>query len=749
MNPLFLYAIKVIVCSGILVGYYWLALRNKVFHHYNRFFLLSAVVLSLVIPVIKIDFWQQQQNKTPVIKLLQAVNADNNSLDEIVLNSTANAFDWQKFGGYLYLIFFGVLLIHFIVSLCNIFIIYKQSKKIVTNEISLIQTEAKGTPFSFFKLIFWNLHIDIHSTTGQQILQHEIAHIHQKHSYDKIFLNLVLIACWFNPFFWLIRKEINMIHEFTADRKAVKNCDSSTFAAMILQAAYPQHRFKLTNQFFYSPIKRRLMMLTKNTHTKAGYISRIMVLPLAAFVFVAFTFKAKTLVDNPYSGKKITVVIDAGHGGKDFGATDDNGIFEKDISLAIAQKIKALNTNNTINIILTRETDIYQSPPEKAEWVNEKKADLLISIHMDKIEKDNGNRQAGISLWVSRNEFKNSFKSKVLASSILQGFDKNFPLEVLQQPMQDNKGIWLLQASNCPSILIEAGFMSNKKDMAFLQTEKGKEAFAKNILNGIENYLNAKDNIESITALVAQDTLPQKVIPNEAIQIDDKIKGSLIVIDDKVSSSNKEALNKISPDNIESIVVLKGDEATKRFGLKGKNGVTIIYTKKYNYKEFDNDKQLVILNRKIIGNAKDVILELKKQDISLINNVNATINQISPKDAVKKYGKAAEYGASEVWYNYEKKNETTLKFKQTDTTINIDKNSSPLIVIDGKMMGNNSNVIKSISPDNIDRINILKDSSAVRLYGAKGVNGVIEIFTKETPKSSLKVENENPPTNRR
>ena len=59
MLPIAYYLLKVIICSGILYGYYWLLLRNKVFHKYNRFYLMAAVVLSLLLPLIKINFWQQ------------------------------------------------------------------------------------------------------------------------------------------------------------------------------------------------------------------------------------------------------------------------------------------------------------------------------------------------------------------------------------------------------------------------------------------------------------------------------------------------------------------------------------------------------------------------------------------------------------------------------------------------------------------------------------------------------------------
>ncbi|MEI9956813.1 MAG: N-acetylmuramoyl-L-alanine amidase [Ferruginibacter sp.] len=199
------------------------------------------------------------------------------------------------------------------------------------------------------------------TTTGNQIFKHELAHVQEGHTYDKLFINIILIFFWCNPFYWLYRKELNMIHEFIADKKAVEDSDTEAFAAMILQATYPQHRFQLTNNFFYSPIKRRLLMLTKNKNPKVNYFGRVMVLPLAILIFAAFTFKTKGRLDaaSRYKGKKITVVIDAGHGGYDNGEKAADGTLEKDITLALAKEIKALNDNNNIEIILTKVDDRF------------------------------------------------------------------------------------------------------------------------------------------------------------------------------------------------------------------------------------------------------------------------------------------------------------------------------------------------------------------------------------------------------
>lgn len=292
------YFLKVIVCSGILYGYYWFLLRNKCFHGYNRFYLLATVVLSLLLPLLQVTWWQSPSaSQNQAFRVLQVVASGNEYLDEVIIRSGRQHWTIEQLYPLLYLLVSLFLLSVFIRTLYLIFILLKKYPAEKMQGISLVNTHHKSTPFSFLQYIFWNASIDRSSPQGQQIFRHELAHIRERHTYDKLFINATLIACWCNPFFWLIRKELNMIHEFIADKKAVENNDTAAFAAIILQASYPQHQFNLTNNFFYSPLKRRLLMLTKNQNPRVNYFVRILVLPFTVVLFTAFTVKVKNKLE--------------------------------------------------------------------------------------------------------------------------------------------------------------------------------------------------------------------------------------------------------------------------------------------------------------------------------------------------------------------------------------------------------------------------------------------------------------------
>lgn len=520
------YLLKVMICSGVFTGYYWLALRNKLFHSWNRFYLLAAVVISFLLPFIKISFiTEPQPENLPAYNILQTVTTNEVWFPEqsVTAPETLNK---EQVSVILYVLVSIALFVTLLVTLLRI-------KKLITTyehwkmkDLTFVDTDAKGTPFSFLQYIFWNREIDFESAQGQQIFKHELIHVKEKHSVDKLFLQLVLIVFWINPFFWIIRKELTMIHEFIADRKSVKDSDASALAAMILAAAFPGHTLSLTNPFFYSPIKRRLLMLSKLQNPKVGYISRLLLLPLLTILFTAFALKIKekdAASRIPGLEKSLTVVIDAGHGlnkGKAHGAIGLNGISEDEIALAITKKIQELNTDKNLNLIFTRKDENSVETNERVKIAEENKADLFISIHasyvptLKKDGKEVENPANGFELYIARDGIANVPASRELGSAIINEMK---PVMSIREPgiKQRQMGIYVLTALQCPSVLLECGFISNSKDLAFLTNEKNQEKIAEAVLKGIVNYaINNQDPQQQVTKESnKRDTIPEKKYP--------------------------------------------------------------------------------------------------------------------------------------------------------------------------------------------------------------------------------------------
>jgi TonB family protein len=147
-----------------------------------------------------------------------------------------------------------------------------------------VQSEQVQMPFSFFRYIFWSRDISPDSTDGQQILQHELAHVTQKHSVDKLLMELVCAIGWVNPFFHLFKRELALVHEFIADQQAAGS-QVADYAQTILQVTLQSKQLTMTNNFFHPPIQRRInMLLTKRSNFTI--MKRLIVFPILAALVI-------------------------------------------------------------------------------------------------------------------------------------------------------------------------------------------------------------------------------------------------------------------------------------------------------------------------------------------------------------------------------------------------------------------------------------------------------------------------------
>src|SRR5690606_14206548 len=191
------------------------------------------------------------------------------------------------------------------------------------------------------------------------------------------------VICWFNPFYHLVKKELKTIHEFLADEFAVQHFSKGHYAELLLMQAFDTEH-KIVNPFFHTQIKRRITMITTSSKPGYQYLRKIMVLPICALVIslFAFTYINKDTLPLLLPEEKITVIIDAGHGGYDDGANAASTIFEKDINLQLAKAIAEINKDPNIEIILTRKSDENITLQNRTEISANKKADLFISLHV-------------------------------------------------------------------------------------------------------------------------------------------------------------------------------------------------------------------------------------------------------------------------------------------------------------------------------------------------------------------------------
>lgn len=696
MSNLILFVIKVLIVSGLLYGYYYLFLRNKKFHQYNRFYILVTFLLSMVIPFLHIPVSFLKDTESTAYKTLMVIYGSGE--DEVILQNQhsflGSLLNWQNAGWFIYGAVAAFILCRLLIGIGHIYQLRKKYPVEKVDDFYLLSTNEPGAPFSFLNLLFWNNRIDMQSTEGHKIFRHEVFHIRQKHTLDILFAEFFTLLVWFNPFFYLLKKELKAIHEFLADQFAIANSDNHDYAELLVMQALKTKQ-SLVHPFFHNQIKRRIAMITSSNKTSYQYLRKIMVLPVAALLIITFAFTIKKNEPaNTLLAKQLTVVIDAGHGGDDNGAYALDGSFEKDYNLSIARMIAGLNNDPNLKIILTRNEDKSILLKDRSSFINQQNADLFLSIHCSATDKTDATATNGMEVFISLKNQTHEDQNKSIASILLNQFsDIHTTNNIIKKP---KTGVWVLDQSNAPSALIECGFISNKTDLGFLKNKVNQQKIAKAILASIKIFGNNLTGNEIISQ-------PTKAIP------DTSIKNALIVIDDIIQQdmTADDLSKKTNSDDIASMNVLKGEAAIKKYGQKGKDGVIEIITKKS--KEFKNP--LIVIDG-IEKNNVTMAEVNKKYPASSI----AALNVIKNETAIKKYGTKAKDGVIEI------------------TTKNAVAPVSPLIVIDDvEQEGMTTGELDTkIRPAAIESINVLKNEAAIKKYGSKGKDGVIEIITKDT-----------------
>jgi N-acetylmuramoyl-L-alanine amidase len=174
--------------------------------------------------------------------------------------------------------------------------------------------------------------------------------------------------------------------------------------------------------------------------------------------------------------KKMRVVIDAGHGGSDNGVVVDD-IMEKEITAAISRKVKFLNRNKSVEIIILRNSDKFISLSDRVEKINELKPDMVISLHAN---FDQDSTINGFEVFVGEKNVENS-NSKDIAESMYNSTPKSLSKREVKET-----NLYILNNVECPAVLLEVGFLSNPQDREYLTSQLGQQRIAEMILKNIE-----------------------------------------------------------------------------------------------------------------------------------------------------------------------------------------------------------------------------------------------------------------------
>ncbi|HVW95129.1 MAG TPA: hypothetical protein VHA56_04090 [Mucilaginibacter sp.] len=296
------YLINSTLCSGLLVAAYVLILKGKTTFIFNRFYLLFAVIFSLLVPFIvvnrasesvKTEALQEQLSKQPEYFIQKfASSAYNEPNVKFIDNQTHSGYFPFLCG--VYGIVSLLLLVRFVKNLAEIQKAVRHNRGVPFNNSILKLVDAKIIPHTFLKYIFVSRTDYVNHLLEEDILKHELTHAKQYHSLDVISIEFVRIFFWFNPFLPLYRKFIQSNHEFLADAATV--CDRPSpaeYQHLLLHKLGYVHSLPFASQFNYSLTKKRLIMMSKKTSGPSAAFAKLSIVPVMALALLLFCGKSK------------------------------------------------------------------------------------------------------------------------------------------------------------------------------------------------------------------------------------------------------------------------------------------------------------------------------------------------------------------------------------------------------------------------------------------------------------------------
>ncbi|NHM07404.1 peptidase M56 [Flavobacterium sp. CYK-4] len=279
MENLFLYLLK---ASGLLVMFfmaYHFLLRRETFFSANRWFLLAGLVTSVVLPLItfKKIIWVEAQP--------EMYTYSGNIPMQTIAEPQGFEINWYWVFAGVYALGMLVLLLRFLFDFKNLRSVLKGKTITQQADFKLIDVDEKVAPFSYFNYIVYNSDLFDQAELAH-ILAHEKVHCEQRHSIDVLIARIFCIAFWYNPFIWLYKKAMLQNLEFIADNEALKQIeDKKSYQITLLKATTHQNCVAITNPFYQSLIKKRIVMLNKNQSKKWNSWKYALIVPvLAAFL---------------------------------------------------------------------------------------------------------------------------------------------------------------------------------------------------------------------------------------------------------------------------------------------------------------------------------------------------------------------------------------------------------------------------------------------------------------------------------
>jgi len=549
MGDFFVYILKSSVCLAAFYLFYRLLLSRETFHRFNRIALLGVIILSVAIPFIRIMTDEPVAIQRPLQNLeylLQMAQMQT----EIQVQTSQSFWLPLLFVAYLVgCVFFFARFLYSTIRICRM--IGMGEKQVLPDSSKLVVTDETVCPFSWMGYIVISQK-DMEES-GEEILTHEMAHIRARHSVDMLICSFCVILQWFNPAVWLLKQELENIHEYEADESVINHgVDAKQYQLLLIKKAVGSQRFtSMANSFNHSKLKKRITMMLKRKSNPWARLKYLYVLPLTAVAVVAFARPEISRELGKISSAKISEIVPVK---EVIEPKKAEPVVEavpapvekpavKEVVASAPQVVKVIKTEAKANKdSVTQEKEKTENPLE------------VMQQQLDNFSKDAEDRMRNI-------------KQRVEMSRNLILIDNEVATyEELDKVSPENIHSFSMSPKDKSEEILTKYNASDKQGVISVVT-KGAIASGK----------IKEDDVKVVGYGRLSDRLPGDV----KIRIRDGQIGKekpLIIIDG-VEQIKDDAIDKLNPNIIESISVLKDESSVKLYGERGKDGVILITTK--------------------------------------------------------------------------------------------------------------------------------------------------------------------------
>ncbi|MFC0514336.1 M56 family metallopeptidase [Mucilaginibacter angelicae] len=621
MPATFVFLLKVNIALLLFCAGYYLVLRPLTFYTLNRIYLLAAILFASIYP--QINFSAFVQRHGDLAKPIEQIAINWQSQAQLI-NQPVQAIDYWYWLSVVFWTGAGLLFIRLAMQLLSLLRLYKNSKPQYIGEHLVRVMDKDAAPFSFWRSIYVNP--TKHEPADlKSILLHEQVHVNQWHTADILLAELSSIFYWFNPGIWLIKRAVRENIEFITDRKILKNgIDSKTYQYSLVNVSFNNTQPSIVNHFNISTIKKRIIMMNAKRSSKLNLTRYAFVVPAVVALLLVFSISkadfakpVRITLANAVQplARIININTDEVPPAKPVKAGKPTHKTPTAKPVVTPEPAAAPQPAATPSITITpmaikpdtnKKIKIFLAAPKKDSVVfvvngvistsknfdptNIETMALLAGVQAEKFIKDADDKAIKVAYVITKDapnkeELKKEMNKTLMirkitinntSGDIIQDNDNNNVNVVAIAPVNKN-----VDVKNVKSVVVVKGISStasgSSSSTVTINGVKAKPVALSYSIRSDDDAIVARGGDVVVTGYGKKANIKALKVNGLSI-VTNGDKDPLVVIDGK--NSSMEALKKLDPDKVESISILKGDDATKKYGDKAKDGVVVIGTRK-------------------------------------------------------------------------------------------------------------------------------------------------------------------------